>query len=62
MVLHQISLKSMMLLGVADFHMHGEESRKLSGHLVIKLCKRTYVVVCIIIIWLSPLTLNNHIV
>jgi hypothetical protein len=36
----------MMFLGVADFHMPDEESRKLSGHLIIKLCKRTYVVVC----------------
>jgi hypothetical protein len=51
-----------MLLSVADFHMHGEKSRKLSGHLVIKLCKRIYIVVGMIIIWFSPLTLNNHVV
>jgi hypothetical protein len=27
-----------------------------------KLCKRTYIVVCMIIIWFSPLTFNNHVV
>jgi hypothetical protein len=52
----------MMFLGVADFHMPDEESRKFSGHLIIKLCKRTYVVICMIIIWFSPLTVNNHVV
>jgi hypothetical protein len=52
----------MVLLDVADFHMYGEESRKLSGHLIIKLCKMTYIVVRVIIIWFSPLTLNNHVV
>jgi hypothetical protein len=61
-VLDHISPKSIIVLGVADLHMHGEESRKLNGHLVIKLCKRTYVVVCMIIIWFSPLTLNNYVV
>jgi hypothetical protein len=36
-VLHKIILKSMVLLAIADFHMHGEESRKHSGHIYLLL-------------------------
>jgi hypothetical protein len=32
-MLDQISPTLMMFIGVADFHMHDEESKKLSGHL-----------------------------